>query len=329
VTVTGDDTAAAPAPAAWYPCPTDPRLLRWWDGAAWTDDTVDPDVVDRPAEVMGGPTPESPAADTPEEALDARAPGGARRSSRRERAARRLPETGPVRYRSTYASVEVGDTPTAPPASGVTVWSWALAGVPLVQAATLAPLLGAGAWTAVVLLAAPVVIALLLADRDRSVLASRSLRTAGWGWAAVPGVYLGIRLARVGRSSVGPLLAWAAVQLAVFVFAVVTMLPVVSAMTEEPRYERAPWATASTDILTVEQRAALLTPTGMAGQIVADLRADGSEVTDATCPPAADTADGGILTCRVVMETAEADVRLQVTDGYPTVAFVILGFDYD
>jgi hypothetical protein len=329
VTVTGDDTAVPPAPPAWYPCPTDPRLLRWWDGAGWTDDTVDPHAVDAAAEVTreaAGPTPVV-ASETSPAGRPAR---GSRLSLRREGSTReRLPETGPVRYRSTYASVEVDAAPAAPPASGVTVWSWALAVVPLVQAATLAALPGAGGWTVAVLLAAPVAISLLLGNRDNSVLASRSLRTAGWGWAAVPAVYLAIRLARVGRSTLGPLLVWAAAQLAVVVFAIVVMVPVVTAMTEEPRYERAPWATASTDILTAEERAALLTPTGMAGQIVADLRADGSEVTDATCPPRADTADGSILACRVVMEAAEADVRVQVTDGYPSVAFVILGFDYD
>jgi hypothetical protein len=381
VTVTGDEATTTGVPAAWYPCPADPRLLRWWDGSGWTEHTVDPaasgdddpaldtgtaipthsgidsdDTIDADSAVdtddaspaAGDPAP-SPELDDHQPAVPPGLPeasgvvappqfapplASTARSSRfarwRDASSRsRLPETGPARSRSTYASVEIDTQSAEPPESAATVWVWALAAVPLLQAATLAAVPAAGGWLVGALLVAPVVVALLIAHRDSSALARRSLPTAGWGWAAAPLLYLISRAVRVGRSTLWPFAAWAVAQLTALALVLVTVLPAYTAMTEEPRYDRAPWPSASDAVLTPDERAGLLTPDGMSEQIVVDLRTDGSEVGGATCPSGADTSDGAILTCRVDMEATDADVRVQVTDGYPNVAFVILGFEYD
>jgi hypothetical protein len=110
---------------------------------------------------------------------------------------------------------------------------------------------------------------------------------------------------------------------------VAVLLAAIAAITDRPQYQRSPWPIASTEQLTVTDRQRLLTPEGMSEQILTDLRTDGSVVTGATCPSDATTEDSDILTCRVDMQSASADVRVQVTDGYSNVAFVILGFDYD
>jgi hypothetical protein len=54
---TADDT-----PSGWYTDPEGIHEHRWWDGAAWTDDVVDADVVaqdapDLPADQLSAPTP--------------------------------------------------------------------------------------------------------------------------------------------------------------------------------------------------------------------------------------------------------------------------------
>ncbi|WP_354023405.1 DUF2510 domain-containing protein [Conyzicola nivalis] len=39
--MTGFETRTG-VPAAWYPDPQGPPLLRWWDGSGWTPQTMDP-----------------------------------------------------------------------------------------------------------------------------------------------------------------------------------------------------------------------------------------------------------------------------------------------
>jgi hypothetical protein len=63
--------AAATAPAAWYPDPTNPGSFRYWDGAAWTDQTrqipLAPSIPasETPSVTVAEATPSASPADTP------------------------------------------------------------------------------------------------------------------------------------------------------------------------------------------------------------------------------------------------------------------------
>lgn len=47
--------------AGWYPDPADPARLRWWDGAAWTEDVTD---AQAPTEVAAEVSNHAPLAPT-------------------------------------------------------------------------------------------------------------------------------------------------------------------------------------------------------------------------------------------------------------------------
>ncbi|WP_353814913.1 DUF2510 domain-containing protein [Agromyces sp. SYSU T00266] len=49
-------TASAPAPAGWRPDPSEPRSLRYWDGAGWTPHTATAEVATTRDEVAAETT---------------------------------------------------------------------------------------------------------------------------------------------------------------------------------------------------------------------------------------------------------------------------------
>lgn len=315
---------AAPTPASWYPCPVDARLLRWWDGTVWTSHTMDVEATpDAVAEAV------VEVSEAEAEAVVAVAVRGAWTPTERRRDFEMpsyTPMVGLARTRSVERMLPLVGT------SSTTVWVWLLAVTPLVQSASIAlialTLDGSTGWHRFAFVGLSVMLYPLFAHGDGRVLRRRRLDSVAWAWGLLPPVYLGVRVARVGPSSLGPLIAWIALSLGAAAVLTALFLPGYTAMQTTARYD-APAGTASTETLTAEQRATLLTGAGMAEAILGELRAEGSIVNGVQCPDSADVGDGSHLSCRVEMEYATADVLVQVTDGYPNAAFVILGFEYD
>ena len=298
--VTGFDTGTG-VPPAWYPDPQGPSLLRWWDGTVWTARTMQ-----RP----GSPVEVVPRAEVVPTAeivpTEASAP----------------PVVAPTA--TTY--VPMAEFATAParrdhaafaePQSSHTTFVWGLALYPLLQlvlaiiitavAASMggtAPQLAVGG--------SSFVFSLICAYNDSKILKSRGFRPPGWGWAVLPLVYFILRAVRVGRSSLGPLFTWAGIQT---VFVAIIVLAVALPVFLSIR---------GAGPLSPSERAELLTPTGMAESVAADLEANDYDVAGVVCPPLESVLAGSSVRCQADTATSTLYVVVEVTPADPDHAYVI------
>jgi hypothetical protein len=289
--MTGFETSTG-VPAAWYPDPQGPPLLRWWDGSVWTPQTMDPraSVVETPAvravEQVAAPEPPSyvPMAGFPS------TPG--RRSS----------------YVEVPRRVESAHTGAI----------WLLALYPLIVFA-ITLVIGlvteslTGTAPQLTLGGASLVLTLILCSNDNRILKERGYRPPGWGWGLIPIVYFILRLVRVGRQSLWPFLVWLGVQVLLTVIVVLTVLPPLLA------------ALNSGGPLSPSERAAQLTPAGMAEQLGADLTGADYEVTSVVCPPLPSMTAGSQVQCTAETPLTTMYVTVTVSPEEPATAFVVGG----
>ena len=273
--VTGFD-AASGVPAAWYPDPQGPPLLRWWDGDAWTGRTME-----RPAAPSLAGAPPGAGAD------------------------RYVPMSD---FASAFPSVPAAGYASVPdsPASTHTAFAWGLALYPVVQVVIIVVITFVvksfgGDVPSIGVLGSSVAVSLYCGYNDAKVLKDRGFRPPGWGWALIPLVYFIIRAVRVGRGSLGPLLAWVAIQA---VFTVIIVMSVLMPLYLSVRGDQP---------LTTTERAALLTPAGMAEAVAADLRANDHDVTSIVCPQLETTLAGAQVTCQAETPTSTLYVIVETT----------------
>ena len=293
--MTGFETRTG-VPAAWYPDPQGPPLLRWWDGAVWTPQTIDPRIASATESVE--PAVERPAA----RIVEPEPPGYVPMAG--------FPST-PAR-RSTYVSIPqtTGSSQTGP------IWFLALYPViTLVIALVYGAILGGMTGTAPPFAAggASFVVTLVLCWRDSRLLKERGHRPPGWGWGLIPIVYFIVRLVRVGKDSLWPFLVWIGLQLVLFV---IVVLAVVMPLLASGAFDGP---------LSPTQRAAQLTPVGMAEQLDDDLTAADYDVSSVVCPPLPSMDAGSRVQCTVETPTTTMYVVVTVSPEEPRTAFVVGG----
>jgi hypothetical protein len=303
--MTGIDTAGG-VPAAWYPDPQGPPLLRWWDGSAWTAHTM-----------------ERPAQPTPQPSLAVRQP--VLQPAADWSAAAMEPTNAYVPMRD-FADRREQPPRVAASAGGRgsthTAAAWMLALYPLLQVAILLVITFVvesfgGTTSRYAITGSSVVFSLYCGYADSKTLRSRGYRAPGWGWALLPLVYFIIRTVRVGRSSLGPLFAGVALQL---VFAAIVVASVLL-----PLY----LASTSDGALAPGDRAMLLTPEGMADSVAADLAANGYEVTGVTCEQLASPAAGTRANCTAQTADSTLSVVVEATPADAQHAYAIVsGVEY-
>ncbi|CAN5207562.1 hypothetical protein BH11ACT2_BH11ACT2_01240 [soil metagenome] len=212
-----DDAESVVAlPASWYPDPDDGGVLRWWDGAAWTEH-----VQSLPAPPSETRSAHQPA---PETKLESITDAFVIKTHIPE-AGTWYAETG-NRYvpRTTNSSLPAAERDANddfdkddPTRSRWTVQSWLLALLPVIAFGIeyLLTRLGNGGLFASnplffwIVPALFVVANLILATMDRGALASRNIRTAPSGLIGIlPPVYFLLRAITVGPSSIPPLVVW-------------------------------------------------------------------------------------------------------------------------
>jgi hypothetical protein len=223
--------------------------------------------------------------------------------------------------------------PPAPLESPNSIWSWLFCALPILQALVLLVSLFnlehvSGFALRYGLVVVPTVLQVYLASRDAVVLRRRGYPVTAWGWAFLPLAYLLIRSVRVGRAGLRLLLVWLASCVVLVAVAVALLVPVIQDGIAVAGYQRGIPAGAPTSALSGDERRALLTPDGMAAQLSEDLTASGDTVDTVDCPPF-EPEDAAIVTCSVTITGMRADADVQITNQYPTVAFVLLGLDWE
>jgi hypothetical protein len=209
---------------------------------------------------------------------------------------------------------------------------WLLALLPVVHFALIWLLIdelhvSQGAWTRYLLLGAPTILYLALARADhQALLRDGHGHVAHTGWAVLPPLYLLIRCLRVGGASVWPLIAWLLLEGAAIAFlvlhspAVFAVFDGVGSPGDNP--------TTSTSVgrpLTEAQRAALLTPAGIAAKLQSDLVGARLEFSDVACPAIPSLDEGARVTCTGMLDSVKMDLTVMIDPGEPNVAFVLAG----
>jgi hypothetical protein len=211
----------------------------------------------------------------------------------------------------------------ATPSESTQTWAiWAFALYPLVQLVVVLVLSAiiesfGGTASRLAVGGSGIFLSLYLGRADSKLLKERGYRPPGWGWTLLPLVYFIIRTVRVGRGSLGPLFAWVGLQAALAAVVIVSvLLPLLLMLNGGAE-------------LSPTDRAAQLTPTGMAEKVTADMLANGFEVTSVVCPPLASTVEGSAVTCEAQTATSNLYVVVEVTPSDPDYAFAITsGYEY-
>ena len=174
----------------------------------------------------------------------------------------------------------------------------------------------------------PIVFYILLAAVDLSILKRNGhVNLPSVLLAIIPLLYLGIRSARLGVRTLPPLVVWILLQ-AGAVIALMLVFPTIysqltSAADPTPTSVAAP--VVATTSLTSAQRAAELTPTGMASEITKQLAAKNVTLKSVTCPPLQSTQDAVTVTCvGSVDDGTSLNIVVAVDSSNKTSAFDIV-----
>jgi hypothetical protein len=173
-------------------------------------------------------------------------------------------------------------------------------------------------------LGSPLFLYLVFALADRRVLRSRGFeRTAPVVLALIPPIYLLVRAIRVGAAGIVPLLLWLLLQTAAYSFLLVQFPAVFALVPLTPAADSAPIAVVSGPI-TDAQRAAELTPTGMAAELTRQIRAKNLTFSPISCPPIPVTLDGTAVTCVGILASVKMNLNVVIDSRLPNSAFVLV-----
>ena len=347
--VMSDPYGSPSIPAAWYPDPADARQLRYWDGAGWTNQTA-PRAVAAPP--VAPPPPPPPAPPQPSPALAPAVtpaqdyqPAVAYQPVVPYQAAVPTQTAGP--YQAATAPLGgLFDGPAAPPYvplsfsdhsesigaveagwSPNTISGWLYAFVPvLLVAFALMPLpanlLNASDLPARVgLVLLFIALAIGLAAIDRMQLRHREfVRVPPPVLGVLPPVYSLARAAAAGRRGLGLTAVSLAVQTAVAVVLFVHFLPPGSGASEAEVPTDVASSVGLVPPFTEAQKAALLTPEGMAAKIMFDAAGSALRYKTVTCDPIPSTELGVQVMCTAEGTIADYDIFVQLIptgDGVP------------
>jgi hypothetical protein len=226
------------------------------------------------------------------------------------------------------AVVPGAQAPAKPTGGSNTLAIWIFAILPVVQAAAIWALfgllsVGTDLLLRGALLAAPVVINLLLAAIDRRVLRRRGFaKVAPTVLALIPFVYLLVRTIRVGAGGIAPFLGWLLLQTVSYAF-ILLQLPTIFALVPLSSDTVVAPVVASGPI-TAAERAAQLTPTGMAAALTSQTLAKNLHFADITCPTIPATVDGTAVTCVGSLASVRMNLNVVVDSSLPNSAFALV-----
>jgi hypothetical protein len=290
-------------PGGWYTDPADPAKLRWWDGAAWTPNTV----------------PQPPPLPT------AQAQEGAA-TTQRHAAEQLRREAEYVPFARDWEREATANAATSRRPRSQTLPIWFLATSPI-WVGTGYDLFKLLEWNAPLWVQSTVggvlTIALLfgLAVLDGSRLYDRGFqKSASPAWILLLPVYFIVRAVRVGLGGVWPLITFFLANVGV---ALLVLLPILALYTSSPT-STSPGTSHS---LTAAERAGELTPSGLTTKFKHDLELTGKTVQDITCVPFPDTNANTTTTCTVTSGGTTTVWRLRVSPEVPQVAFVVDGIE--
>lgn len=234
---------------------------------------------------------------------------------------------------SHYGSQVSSGGANLPIATGSLTWAvWVFAILPIVHFMLVWLLIGElhgsqGSWLRYVVFGGPTVLYLVLARADHQALLRDGRGTvAHTAWAVIPPLYLLIRWFRVGGASALPFIAWLLLEGAAIAFLVLQSPAVFGGFGAVGVPGGTP--TASTSFahpLTEAERAAQLTPTGMATKLRSDLAAAKLKFTDVTCPAIPSTEDGTRVICTGLLASVKMDLTVLIDSAEPNVAFGLVG----
>ena len=213
------------------------------------------------------------------------------------------------------------------PARSTTAAVWILALLPVAHAAAVWLILGLldlGGSPVIryLVLGAPLLLPPMLAFLDGRVLRGRGFpRTAPAVLALVPPLYLLVRAIRVGAAGVVPLLLWLLLQTAAISF-IVLQLPAVFGSLTAP--VAATPAVVSGGPITGAQRAAELTPSGMAAELTRQTLAKNLTFSSISCPPLPVTLDGTAVSCVGTLASVKVTLNVVIDSTLPNSAFALV-----
>ena len=226
------------------------------------------------------------------------------------------------------ASIPAASIP-AVAARSTTVSVWLLALLPAVHAAlvwlVLARLdLGGNLVVRYAVLGAPLVLALLLAFADHRALRARGFsRTAPTVLALMPPIYLVVRIIRGGAAGILPLLVWLLLQAGAVAFVLLQLPTTFALLPLTPTGPLTPVAVASGPI-TVAQRTAQLSPSGMAAELTRQTLARNLHFSSITCPTIPVTVDGTAVTCGGTIASVKMHLTVMIDSSLPNSAFALV-----
>ena len=339
--VMSDPYGSPTIPAAWYPDPADAHQLRYWNGAGWTNQTAQRPAAAPPA------VPPPPVAPPRPQPTPAPALAPAVESQPAAPFQPAAPYQPAVAYQPAVPSLGgLFDEPAAPPYvplaftdnsepigaadagwSPNTISGWLYAFVPVLLAAlALMPLpvnlLNASDLPARVgLVLLFIALAIALAAIDGMQLRHRDfVRVPPPVLGVIPPVYSIARAAAVGRRGFSVAAVSLAVQTAVTLGLLVHFLPVGIEANEVETPSDVASSVGFVPPFTEAQKAALLTPEGMAAKIMFDAAGSALRYKTVTCDPIPSTELGVQVMCTAQGTIADYDIYVQLiptSDGVP------------
>ena len=173
-------------------------------------------------------------------------------------------------------------------------------------------------------LGAPLFLYLVLAIIDGRVLRRRGfVHTASALLALIPPLYLLARAIRVGAAGVVPLLLWLLLQTAAFSF-ILLQLPAVFALVPLTAPAADTPVVVASGPITNAQRAAELTPSGMAVELSRQTLAKKLTFSSISCPPIPVTLDGTAVSCVGTLASVKMNLNVAIDSTLPNSAFALI-----